>query len=546
MPAPEALSGEPWAAGPGSGTGSSLWTQSWELWPDILASWPGATDAQLQPDSSDANKEPGLTPEGQAPTSPGRLLRSLGHLAAGQAMDSPSEEDQARQEPEAASTAFLVIVPRTSQVPAGWPGTDLERLAPAGETTSEPGLSQNDSPADLPGPPPFESDQPARLGGWPALYARQAPAAEASSPSFVGTSHPAAVVNIVQKSPPPAAIAGVNVKAAIAGRLTPQTGISGGAGRPQAILGEGRPEMQDAFGRSPGDSDAKTRLLTPGDHTFRRDEPSLPGAGKHHPASEPGGQNAISSSPRIPADSVSKDQGGTEAGSHALFQSRPDRAGEGEHALTSPAGGSGAATASQTLLNSLIAATPSGGVHALQPDHAAGAGAPRPDSRPTWEATRAPAAPDQFDAPPPAEARDISVQIRDETGKRVDLRFTETGGSVRLAIATSSEALSHAMQNELPSLERALGENGWMAELHAHPMQPERMGPMKSPAWTETGSGWLQAGSPAIGHRVTSDTGASAPSTGGGEQRARQSLTEMQEELENLSAMRRLWKENRS
>jgi hypothetical protein len=97
-----------------------------------------------------------------------------------------------------------------------------------------------------------------------------------------------------------------------------------------------------------------------------------------------------------------------------------------------------------------------------QPEHAAAA-EPRPAAAPE----------PRLDAEvpkPPAAARNIQLDVNGGN-QRVEVRLTERGGEVQVAVRTADAHLAGALREDLPALSSRLAESGFRAETW-HPASP--------------------------------------------------------------------------
>ncbi len=87
--------------------------------------------------------------------------------------------------------------------------------------------------------------------------------------------------------------------------------------------------------------------------------------------------------------------------------------------------------------------------------------APAPSHTPEPQAAPA-AAPTP--APAPAAAHDIKIALNDN-GQRVELRVTERGGDIHVAVRTPDAPLATSLRNDLPALSNKLEESGFHSEM---------------------------------------------------------------------------------
>jgi hypothetical protein len=97
-----------------------------------------------------------------------------------------------------------------------------------------------------------------------------------------------------------------------------------------------------------------------------------------------------------------------------------------------------------------------------QPEHSAAA-EPRPAAAPETSAGAEP-------SKPPAAARNIQLDVNGGNG-RVEVRLTERGGEVEVAVRTPDARLAGALREDLPALSSRLAESGFRAETW-HPASP--------------------------------------------------------------------------
>ena len=87
--------------------------------------------------------------------------------------------------------------------------------------------------------------------------------------------------------------------------------------------------------------------------------------------------------------------------------------------------------------------------------------APAPSHTPEPQAAPA-AAPTP--GPAPAAAHDIKIALNDN-GQRVELRVTERGGDIHVAVRTPDAPLATSLRNDLPALSNKLEESGFHSEM---------------------------------------------------------------------------------
>lgn len=139
----------------------------------------------------------------------------------------------------------------------------------------------------------------------------------------------------------------------------------------------------------------------------------------------------------------------------------------------------------------------------------------------------------------------LDLQLEGQAGERVRIRLAEAPGGVRLRMASNDARLAESLRSQWQTLEAALREAGWRT-------QPEASSPADS---VQAGGRWMQ-GHPGLrwGAEGATSTRAAEPAAvhdpgmgphaGGQPRQGREGAQDgqdgMRQELEDLSALRRL------
>lgn len=149
---------------------------------------------------------------------------------------------------------------------------------------------------------------------------------------------------------------------------------------------------------------------------------------------------------------------------------------------------------------------------ATQPEHTAAA-EPRPAAAPEPSSSAEV-------SKPPAAARNIQLDVNGGD-RRVEVRLTERGGEVQVAVRTADTHLAGALREDLPALSSRLAESGFRAETW-HPAPPA----------ASTGAGeWHKLTEPSPGGTPQDPNGRSRQNGGqpGGDSQPRQPKTSEQQ-----------------
>lgn len=164
-----------------------------------------------------------------------------------------------------------------------------------------------------------------------------------------------------------------------------------------------------------------------------------------------------------------------------------------------------------------------------------------PDAAALKEAPEIPATPSPVEIPeyaPESGWRRLVLQVDGREGQRVDIRLVQTPGSLKVKLSSLEASLVERMRSEMHQLERSLEAAGWRTEIgvvtesEPAPLSAAELRPLRTDQ------------TPAAGRESAPDSGphSGADSSADGRRSGARHAAELQEELIDLSAIRRLIK----
>jgi hypothetical protein len=119
------------------------------------------------------------------------------------------------------------------------------------------------------------------------------------------------------------------------------------------------------------------------------------------------------------------------------------------------------------------AAAPTGEIRPVQPAqpvttaHETGSSTTRLSAKPpeqTAPATKVAGIEIKSEVPVPKAAQHLSIEFRNDSDQRVEVRLMDRGGEVRLAVRAADPRVAESLRTKLPELVERLGQQGWRME----------------------------------------------------------------------------------